>query len=83
MLIMDPLQGCSLVFAEGKVLLVKSDNFDVWYRSLSIHKAFLDGKESEIHDLAPDNKQPDFLCVYVDWNVDCELSEEEDNKENF
>jgi hypothetical protein len=47
--IMDPLQGCSLVFAEGKVLLVKSDNVDVWYRSLPIHKAFLNGKESEIH----------------------------------
>jgi hypothetical protein len=81
--IMDPLQGCSLVFAEGKVLTVKSDNFDVWYRSLPIHKVFLDGKESEIHYLAPDNKQPDFPFVYVNWNVDCELSEEEDNKEGF
>jgi hypothetical protein len=30
--IMDPLQGCSLVFAEGKVLPVKSDNFEMWYR---------------------------------------------------
>jgi hypothetical protein len=28
--IMDPLQGCSLLFAEGKVLPEKSDNFDVW-----------------------------------------------------
>jgi hypothetical protein len=54
--IMDPLQGCILVFAEGKVLPEKSENFDVWYRSLPIHKVFLDGKESEIHYLAPDNK---------------------------
>jgi hypothetical protein len=81
--IMDPLQGCSLVFTEGKVLPEKSDNFDVWYRSLPIHKVFLDGKESEIHYLAPDNKQPDFPFVYVNWNVDCELREEEDNKEDF
>jgi hypothetical protein len=81
--IMDPLQGCSLVFAEGKLLTVKSDNFDVWYRSLPIHKVILDGKESEIHCLALDNKQPDFPFVYVNWNVDCELSEGEDNKEDF
>jgi hypothetical protein len=44
---------------------------------------FLDEKESEIHYLAPDNKQPDFLFVCVDWNVDCELSEEENDKVDF
>ncbi len=44
---------------------------------------FLDRKESEIHYSAPDNKQPDFLFVHVNWNVDCELSEEEDDKEDF
>jgi hypothetical protein len=81
--VMDPLQGCSIVFAEGKVLPEKSDNFDMWYRSLPIHKVFLNGKESEIHYLAPDKKQPDFPFVYVNWYVDCELSEEEDNKEDF
>ncbi len=31
--------------------------------------------------MAPDNGQPDFLFVYVNWNVDCELSEEENNEE--
>jgi hypothetical protein len=81
--IMDPLQGCSLVFAEGKVLPVKSENFEMWYRSLPIHKLFLNGKGSGIHCLAPDDKQPDFPFVYVDWNVDCELSDKEDNKEDF
>jgi hypothetical protein len=82
-LIMDPLQGCSLVFAEGKVLPVQSDNVDVWYRSLPIHKVFLDGKESEIHYLALDDKQPDFPLVYVNWSVDLELNEEEDDHEDF
>ncbi len=32
--------------------------------------------------MAPDNEQPDFPCVYVDWNVDCELSEEDNNEED-
>ncbi len=54
------------MFAEGKVLPEKSYNFDVWYRSLPIHKVSLNEKESEIHYLAPDNKQPDFPFVYVD-----------------
>ncbi len=81
--IMDPLQGCSLVFAEEKVLLEKSDNFDVWYRRMPIHKVFLDGKRSEIHYLAPNNKQPDFPFVYVNRNVDCELSDEEDDGLSF
>jgi hypothetical protein len=41
---------------------------------------YFDGKESEIHYLAPDNEQPDFPLVYVDWNgVDCEISEEDDD----
>jgi hypothetical protein len=43
---------------------------------------FLQRKESEIHYLALDNEQPDFPFVNVDWNVDCELSEEEDNEED-
>jgi hypothetical protein len=80
--IRDPLQGCSLVFGEGEVLPQKSDNFDAWYKRLPIHKMFLQGKESEIHFLAPDNEQPDFPFVYVNLNVDCELSEEEDNEED-
>ncbi len=70
--IRDPLRGCSLAFADGEVLPQNSDNFEVWYRRLPIHKMFLQGKESEIHYLAPDNEQPDFPFVYVDWNVDCE-----------
>jgi hypothetical protein len=41
---------------------------------------FLEGKESEIHYLAPDNLQPDFPFVYLDWNVDCEISK--DNNED-
>ncbi len=81
--IRDPLQGCSIAFAEGKVLPEKSENVDVWYKSLPIYKVFLDGKESEIHYLALDNKQQDLLFVYVNWNVDCELSEEDDNKDYF
>ncbi len=80
--IRDPLWGCSLAFAEGGILPQKSDNFDAWYKRLPIHKRFLQGKESEIHYLAPDNEQPDFPFVYVDWNVDCELSEEDANEED-
>ncbi len=80
--IRDPLPGCSLAFSEGEVLPQKSDNFDACYRRLPIHKMFLQGKESEIHYLAPDNEQPDFPFVYVNLNADCELSEEEDNEED-
>ncbi len=79
--IRDTLWGCSLAFSEGGILPQKSDNFDAWYKRLPIHKRFLQGKESEIHYLAPDNEQPDFPFVYVDWNVDCELSEEDNNEE--
>jgi hypothetical protein len=43
---------------------------------------FLYGKENEIHYLALDNEQPDFPFVYVNWNVDCELSEEDNNGED-
>jgi len=46
---------------------------------------FLEGKESEIHYLPPDNVQPDFPFVYLDWNVNCEFSEdnnEDKDKEN-
>ncbi len=32
--------------------------------------------------MAPDNEQPDFPLVYVDWNVDFELSEEDNNEED-
>lgn len=42
----------------------------------------LQGKESAIHFLAPDNEQPDFPFVYVGWNIDCELSEKEDYEED-
>jgi hypothetical protein len=80
--IRDPLRECNLVFADGEVLPRNSDNFEVWYRRLPIHKLFLQGKESEIHYLAPDNEQPDFPFVYIDWNVDCEFSEEDDCEED-
>ncbi len=53
-----------------------------WYKRLPIHKRFFQGEESEIHYLAPDNEQPDFPFLYVDWNVDCELSEEDNNEED-
>jgi hypothetical protein len=32
--------------------------------------------------LALDNQQPDFPFVYVDWNDDCGLSEEDNNEED-
>ena len=64
-----------------KILLENNDDFDAWYRSLPIHKIFLVGKESEIHNLAPENEQPDYPFVYVGWNVDCELSEEDEDSE--
>ncbi len=78
--IREPQLGCNLMFAEGKVLPSNVDYFEKWYWQLPIHKMFLEGKESGIHFLAPDNLQPDFPCVYLDWNVDCEISE--DNKED-
>ena len=31
----------------------------------------------EIHYIAPDNLQPDFPFEYVDWNVDCESSDDD------
>ncbi len=79
--ITDPLRECNLAFADGEVLplyttILKCD------RRLPIHKMFLQGKDSEIHYLAPDNEQPDFPFVYIDWNVDCEFSEEDECKED-
>ncbi len=68
----EPLLGCRLAFADGKILPENDEDYDAWYRSLPIHKMFLDGKESEIHYLAPEEEQPDYPFVYVDWNVDCE-----------
>jgi len=69
--IREPLLGCNLNFADGKTLPMNSDFFDASYRSLPIHKTFLAGMETEIHYLAPDNLQPDFPFIYLDWNVDC------------
>ncbi len=31
--------------------------------------------------MAPENEQPDYPFVYVVWNVDCELSEEDKDSE--
>ena len=76
--IREPLLGCNLMFADGKTLPMNSDFFDAWYRSLPIHKSFLDGMETEIRYIAPDNLQPDFPFVYLDWNVDCESSSDDD-----
>jgi len=73
----EPLLGCRLSFADGKILPENDEEYDAWYRSLPIHKMFLDGKESEIHYLAPEEEQPDYPFVYVDWNVDCELSDKD------
>jgi len=62
--IWEPLLGCNLIFADGKMLPMNSDKFDAWYKSLPIHKTFLNGMETEIHYLAPpDNLQPDFPFV--------------------
>jgi len=80
--IREPLLGCNLVFADGKILPMNSDRFDAWYRSLPIHKSFLVGKETDIHYLAPDNLQPDLPFVYVDWKADCESSSDEDGDED-
>lgn len=80
--IREPLLGCNLVFADGKLLPMNSDKFDEWYRSLPIHKSFLVGKETDIHYLAPDNLQPDLPFVYVDWKADCESSSDEDGDED-
>ena len=80
--IREPQLGCNLMFAEGKVLPSNVNYFEKWYRRLPIHKMFLEGKESEIHYLAPDNLQPDFPFVYLDWNVDCEISEDNNEDED-
>ncbi len=32
--------------------------------------------------MVPDNEQPDLPFVYVDWNVDCELSEKDNNEKD-
>jgi hypothetical protein len=80
--IKDTLRQCHIQFADGKVLPINPNDFEVWYRRLPIHKMFLQGKESEIHYLAPDKEQPDFPFVYVDWNIDCELSEKGDYEED-
>ena len=83
--IREPLLGCNLMFADGNLLPSNIDYFEQWYRRLPIHNIFLEGKESEIHYLAPDNVQPDFPFVYLDWNVDCEIchdnNEEEEEEE--
>ena len=39
---------------------------------------FLEGKESEIHYLAPDAVQPHFPFVNLDWKVDCKASSDDD-----
>jgi hypothetical protein len=80
--IKDNLRRCHLQFADGKVLPMNTDDFEVWYRRLPSHKMILQGKKSVIHFLAPDNEQPDFPFVYVGWNIDCELSEKEDYEED-
>jgi hypothetical protein len=81
--IREPLLGCNLMFADGKTLPMISDFFDAWYRSLPIHKTFLDGMETEIRYLAPDNLQPDFPFVYLDWNVDCGSSSDDDEDDRW
>jgi hypothetical protein len=68
-------------FADWTILPENNDDFDAWYRSLPIHKIFLVGKESEIHYLAPENEQSDYPFVYVGWNVNCELGEEDEDSE--
>ena len=72
------LLGRNIMFAEGKVLPSTADYFEKWYRQLPIHRMFLEGKESEIHYLAPDAVQPDFPFVYLDWKVDCKASSDDD-----
>jgi hypothetical protein len=81
--IWEPMLGCNLNFAEGKVLPSNIGYFEKWYRQLPIHKMFLEGKESEIHYLALDNLQPDLPFVYLDWNVDCEISEDNYEAEEY
>ncbi len=34
---------------------------------------FLEGREREIHYLAPDHLQQDYSFVYLNWNVGCKL----------
>ena len=81
--IREPLLGCHIIFADGKTLPINSDKFDSWYRSLPIHKSFLEGMENEINYLAPDNLHPDFPFIYVDWNADCGSSSDEDEDESW
>jgi len=81
--IQEPLLECNLIFAEGKMLPMNSNKFDAWYRRLPIHKTFLDGMETEIRYLTPDNLQPDFPFVYVDWNVDCGSSSDDDEDDSL
>ena len=81
--IREPLLECNLIFAEGKTLPMNSNKFDAWYRHLPIHKTFLDGMETEIRYLAPDNLQPDFPFVYLDWNVDCGSSSDDNEDDSW
>jgi hypothetical protein len=78
----EPLLGCNLIFADGKMLPINPDKYFSWYRSLPIHKTFLDGMETEINYLAPDNLQPDFPFVYVDWKADYESSSDQDEDDS-
>jgi hypothetical protein len=39
--------------------------------------------ETEIRYLAPDNLQPDFPFVYLDWNVDCGSSSDDDEDDRW
>ena len=81
--IREPLLGCNLIFADCKFLPMNSDKFDAWYRSLPIHKSFLQGMESEIRSLAPDNLQPDYPFVYVDWSADGESSSDDGGDDSW
>ena len=81
--IWEPLLGCHIIFADGKMLPINPDKYCSWYRSLPIHKSFLEGMENEINYLAPDNLQPDFPFIYVDWNADCGSSSDEDEDESW
>ncbi len=72
------LLGRNIMFAEGKILPNTADYFEKWYRQLPIHRMFLEGKESEIHYLAPDAVQPDFPFVNLDWKLDCKASSDDD-----
>ena len=67
----EAMLGGHLPFADGKILPLNIDGFDWWYRSLPIHKLFLEGGDREINYLAPDQLQPDYPFVHLNWNVDC------------